>query len=367
MKYLVVGDTHFKVDNVEESEHFHLQVYRYLLDNKVDCIILLGDLLHTHEKLFTFALNLAVKFITMCSSFAHTYCLVGNHDATSNTIYCSTNHWMNVLKNQTNVTVVDKPTPVMLGSHGPLVLACPYVSDGRFVESLNEFAPGWQQANLIFAHQLFDGAKMGAIVSQGVEEWKLEWPQVISGHLHDRQQPQANLYYTGSSQQLAFTEKEDKSLALVSVSQSDSTAKWTSKWTEVFLDIKHRKIIHATVSELSTLVIPVSSDTTYKIVIQDDDASIKAFKKTERYKELENRAGVKSVQFKVDKCGTVGVSAANPMDTPPTTDFVTQLMNNLNQLHGDDAYLESYVKSIVLNRKEIDCSDKDVLLLHGGT
>ena len=59
MKYLVVGDTHFKVDNVEESEHFHLQVRRYLLDNKVDCIILLGDLLHTHEKLFTFAIAAA--------------------------------------------------------------------------------------------------------------------------------------------------------------------------------------------------------------------------------------------------------------------------------------------------------------------
>ena len=358
MKYLVVGDTHFKVDNVEESEHFHLQVYRYLLDNKVDCIILLGDLLHTHEKLFTFALNLAVKFITMCSSFAHTYCLVGNHDATSNTIYCSTNHWMNVLKNQTNVTVVDKPTPVMLGPLGPLVLACPYVSDGRFVESLNEFAPGWQQANLIFAHQLFDGAKMGAIVSQGVEEWKLEWPQVISGHLHDRQQPQANLYYTGSSQQLAFTEKEDKSLALVSTNTDDGTV----KWTEVFLDIKHRKIIHATVSELFALVIPVSSDTTYKIVIQDDDASIKAFKKTERYKELESRPGVKSVQFKVDK-GPGSTSIGTSSVDVATTDFVTQLMNNLKQLYGDDAYLESYVKSMVLNRKEMDCSDKDVLLL----
>jgi DNA repair exonuclease SbcCD nuclease subunit len=364
MKYLVVGDTHFKVDNVEESEHFHLQVYRYLLDNKVDCIILLGDLLHTHEKLFTFALNLAVKFISMCSTFAHTYCLVGNHDATSNTIYCSSNHWMNVLKNQANVTVVDKPTPVLFEVGGPLVLACPYVSDGRFVESLNEFAPGWQQAKLIFAHQLFDGAKMGAIVSQGVEEWKLEWPQVISGHLHDRQQPQANLYYTGSSQQLAFTEKEDKSLALVSTNTDDGTV----KWTEVFLDIKHRKIIHATVSELSALVIPVSSDTTYKIVIQDDDASIKAFKKTERYKELENRAGVKSVQFKVDKGGSSGSSGSSGAvaitgTVGAASDFVTQLMNNLKQLYGDDAYLESYVKSMVLNRKEMDCSDKDVLLL----
>ena len=345
MKLLVIGDTHFKVDNIQESEHFCLQVEKWLTTNPVNAIILLGDILHYHEKLETFALNLAVKFITMCGSLSPTYCLVGNHDATSNTIYCASNHWMNVLTHLPQVTVIDKPTWI---PHTK-ILCCPYVSDGRFIESLNEFAAEWQQAKVIFAHQTFDGAKMGAIVASKVEEWKLEWPQVISGHLHDRQHPQANLYYAGSSQQLAFGEKEDKSLACVQVEET------AVNWTEVFLDIKHRKIIHTTLDKLETLRLS-DPNTQYKIVIQDEESSIKAFKKTSKYIELEKLQGVKSVQFKPRE-----TAAIRKFELCSSSDFVAQLMDNILQSPMNDSYFQSYTKSLLTN--SLDCSDKDVILL----
>lgn len=339
MLILAIGDPHFKVDNTEESEHFHQQVKNWLIQNKVDIIIILGDILHSHEKIFTFAMNTAVNFITMCSEFAPTYCLVGNHDATSNTIFCGTNHWMNVLKNKTNVTVVDHPTSI-----NDKILCCPYVSDGRFIEMLDTYAKDWKQLTLIFAHQLFDGVQMGAIIAENVEEWTDSYPLIISGHIHDRQQVQKNLYYVGSSQQLAFSEKGDKSLALVTV---EGKRVW---WKEIFLNLKERKTLYTSLQDLSTLVF--QPNVQYRIVVKDDDSAIKAFKKTAKYKELLALPNVKNVQFKPNV-------EEEKKDETSSNDFVTILVEKVKT--EGDLYLQSYAKHLIAGSE--DLSDKDVILL----
>ena len=339
MLILAIGDPHFKVDNTEESEHFHQQVKNWLIQNKVDIIIILGDILHSHEKIFTFAMNTAVNFITMCSEFAPTYCLVGNHDATSNTIFCGTNHWMNVLKNKTNVTVVDQPTSI-----NDKILCCPYVSDGRFIEMLDTYVKDWKQLTLIFAHQLFDGVQMGAIIAENVEQWSDSYPLVISGHIHDRQQVQKNLYYVGSSQQLAFSEKGDKSLALVTV---EGKRVW---WKEIFLNLKERKTLYTSLQDLTTLVF--QPNVQYRIVVKDDDSAIKAFKKTAKYKELLALPNVKNVQFKP-------VVEEEKKDETSSNDFVTILVEKVKT--EGDLYLQSYAKHLIAGSE--DLSDKDVILL----
>ncbi len=340
MLILAIGDPHFKVDNTEESEHFSQQVKNWLIQNKVDFIIILGDILHSHEKIFTFAMNTAVNFITMCSEFAPTYCLVGNHDATSNTIFCGTNHWLNVLKNKQNVIVVDKPTNI-----NSSIVCCPYVSDGRFVEMLDLYVEDWKDLVLIFAHQLFDGVQMGAILAENVEEWKDAYPLVISGHIHDRQQVQKNLYYVGSSQQLAFSERGDKSLALVTVEGK------RVHWKEIFLNLKERKTMYVSLEELTSL--NLKTNIQYKIVVKDDDSAIKAFKKTSKYKDLLALPNVKSVQFKPN------IEEEKEEQSSSTNDFVSILVNKVNT--EGDLYLQSYAKHLISGSE--DLSDKDVILL----
>ena len=39
---------------------------------------------------------------------------------------------------------------------------------------------------------------MGAIESVKGDEWDTEWPLIISGHIHDQQHPQDNVFYPGS-------------------------------------------------------------------------------------------------------------------------------------------------------------------------
>ena len=107
MKILAIGDPHFHVDNISESKQFTSSIDTYLNDNEVDCIVVLGDILHTHEKLHTDALNSALHFFKMLvSRNKHVFCLVGNHDATSNTIFLTDNHWMNALKCWENVKII---------------------------------------------------------------------------------------------------------------------------------------------------------------------------------------------------------------------------------------------------------------------
>ena len=68
---LAIGDPHFKTDNITETEQFCKELQKYISDNCsfIDTIIVLGDILHTHEKLHTSALNAAVDFFKMLVSF----------------------------------------------------------------------------------------------------------------------------------------------------------------------------------------------------------------------------------------------------------------------------------------------------------
>ena len=63
MKLLAIGDPHFRTDNIQETKDFTEELKQYLEKNlDIDTIIVLGDILHTHEKLHTDALNAAVDF-----------------------------------------------------------------------------------------------------------------------------------------------------------------------------------------------------------------------------------------------------------------------------------------------------------------
>ena len=85
---------------------------------------------------------------------------------------------------------------------------------GRFHEALG--TKKWTDATCIWAHQEFYGCKMGAIVSVEGDKWDLHSPLVISGHIHSKQRPQENVYYSGSAMQHAFGESEKNIIAYIS-------------------------------------------------------------------------------------------------------------------------------------------------------
>ena len=63
MQIVAIGDTHFKVDNMNIVDKLIEEIVSKLTLLKPDLIVLLGDILHDHERLHTLALNRALDFI----------------------------------------------------------------------------------------------------------------------------------------------------------------------------------------------------------------------------------------------------------------------------------------------------------------
>ena len=80
LKIIAVGDPHFQCENIPDVELFIEKLEKLALDHNPDLIVILGDLLHTHERLHTIPLNKAYEFVDRMRQIAPTYVLVGNHD-----------------------------------------------------------------------------------------------------------------------------------------------------------------------------------------------------------------------------------------------------------------------------------------------
>jgi DNA repair exonuclease SbcCD nuclease subunit len=335
-KILCIGDPHFRIDNVIEIDEFICKLLPLIDETKPDFVVVLGDLLHTHERLHTIPLNKAYEFIDKIRQKTKTFVLVGNHDYIQNQQFLTENHWMNSLKEWDNVVIVDK---VIEYNN---FYFCPYVPPGRFVEALNTI-DNWENATCIFAHQEFFGCKMGAIVSVEGDKWNEDLPLVISGHIHSKQQPQPNIYYTGSAMQHAFGESEQNIIAIFEFND-----KGEFKDTVVDLLLKRKKIIYLDINSVDTFVLPKTEDD-LKITLKGNYDEFKAFKKGEKYKNL-TREGIKVV-FKTDKKEEEKQKELRKENLMSDNDDFTQILKNLSYKAKDKEIIRLY--ELLVNNNEV--------------
>ena len=184
--FLLIGDIHFKQDNIVESGLFINKLYELVEQHKPDYIICLGDVLHYHDKIYTNNLNRAHSFFQKLKDMVKKlFILVGNHDMINASQFHTNNHWMNGMKNWNNIEIVDVSKRICID--GIDMIMCPFLPNQRFIEGLEHACPDWRTTSIIFAHQEFKGCKMGGIISEHGTEWREDYPCVISGHIHDRQ------------------------------------------------------------------------------------------------------------------------------------------------------------------------------------
>jgi hypothetical protein len=297
------------------------------------------------------------------------FCLVGNHDATSNTIFLTDNHWMNALKGWDGLTIVDHPVIEFIGES--FITLCPYVPDGRFLEALSHLVTveetrkvkrylkddkdmtysrikihDWKESKCIFSHQLFDGVKMGAIVAKNVEEWKPEYPFCINGHIHENQRPQENLYIPGSAMQEGYGDMTDKIVAVITITDDKYPL-----IEEVDLNIKRKKIIYTTIDEIDTIKekLEKNENIDYKIVVKGSDSELKALKNSSKYKDTLDIDNVKKITFKTTWKEDDRVKILED-------DFIDCLQTLI--YNEEDPYLSSLYEHVVYGKE--DKSDKDV-------
>lgn len=327
MKILFIGDPHIKTDNHEEIDILMLELKKICESNQFNHIIIGGDLMHYHERIFTQALNKSLEFITFLSIFAPVHILVGNHDMINNQQFLTSNHWLNVFSHYKNVKIVEKPIVLMekekTGSTFTFLM-CPYVYPGRFIEAIETVSKDWKTYNVIFAHQEFKGCKMGAIVSKDGDEWNENFPQIISGHIHDNQTPQKNIYYPGSPLQHAFGDTDKRVICIIDEK---------GVITNIDLDVPKKTIIKKTVSDISKVNIK-DLHSHLKIKLTATPEEFKAFKQTQQYKECIEK-GVK-IQLDVKP-----IKSEEPSNVIEQTNF-RLLLQNLVETDGDSLLKKIY-------------------------
>jgi len=279
-RLLFIGDPHFQIDNLLDIDGFINKILNLIEQHRFDFVVVAGDLLHTHERLHTTVFNKACDFIEKLSNVILTYVLVGNHDFTSNSEFLTTNHWMNPLKKWDNVIIVDKVLNHNI--NGCNFTFVPYVYPGRFIEALNTLdGEIWKKSECIFAHQEFKGCKMGSIISSIGDEWSVNNPFVISGHIHTKQYPQSNIYYTGTPMQHSFGETDKKTVSIVTF---DDNKKMNID--DICLDMPSKKIKYVNINELSSFEYNKTNDNKLRLTVKGSYDEFKAVKKTSKYKKL---------------------------------------------------------------------------------
>lgn len=279
----VIGDTHFRDKHMLEGEELVQRCVSAVSNAQPSMIILLGDVLDTHEVARSAPYKLAYRFIEELSNIAPTYVLIGNHDFINNSQFLTDNHFFNPLKRYPNVKVVDRPTVVEHGEY--MFVMCPYVPTGRFIEALNTLlheGVNWELATCIFAHQELRGValKPGEISENG-DLWDENYPPIISGHIHQAQTINENIYYTGSAQQISFDEDPDKRVWHISFSDDG-----TLNIDKIDLELKNKKEVTLTIDEIKTFDRSLADKYYVKIKLKGTSEQLKLFRKSPQYAKL---------------------------------------------------------------------------------
>lgn len=358
LKIIAVGDQHIQCDNIPEVTLLLSNLEKYCQEEQPDLIVLLGDMLHTHERVHTTPLNKAYEFVDTMRKIAPVIILVGNHDYISNQQFLTSNHWLNGMKEWHRVEVADTVIHKFIKDYHLIFM--PYVPPGRFIEALNymngqsEPHPDWSKADCIFAHQEFFGCKMGAIASVDGDTWEETYPPVISGHIHSSQTLK-NVYYTGSSHQIAFGESERNTIAKIVM-----TGYRKYSLDEIDLGLPRKKIVYTEVSEMEDFKIPESQDK-IKLTLSGCYEEFKAFKKTKKYKEIVN-TGTKVVfkpkkikQKKKDNDDPIEPEDQKAEDAVQDATNFSSILSNLIHLEKNPALYEVY--EMIINDKIVDEDD----------
>lgn len=264
-KVLVIGDPHFKTDNIEETDILQKECIKICEKQNPDFVVVLGDILDRHETIHVTALCRSVEFLKNLKNLCKLYVLIGNHDLKNNKQYMSTEHPFSSLKHWgENITIVDKPILNVINDNK--FIFCPYIPTGRFIEALNTI-DGWKSSKCIFAHQEFKGSDMSGVVSSIGDVWDLENPDVVSGHIHTYQKPQKNILYPGTPFQHNFNDTNNKTVSMLFF---DRIYGYTEE--RISLNIPEKITIRVSYDKLSELVIPPNNKV--KIIIYASPSQI---------------------------------------------------------------------------------------------
>jgi hypothetical protein len=296
LKILLIGDTHFKVDNALESDDFISKCLDYVDTEKenLDLVVLLGDILDTHEKINLLPFYRATNFIINLSKLVKTFVLIGNHDRLNNAVFLTDEHpFIGLKEHNPNLLIVDEVVEYLD------MLFVPYVPKGKFMKALHTVYPPPDPKNpdpdnefnlgnysVVFAHQEFIGAKMLDYESQDGDYWSLDNPPVYSGHIHQYQRLR-NVIYVGTPFQTSFTDDDNKRLMLLTLDEDIQEER-------IELPLVKKRQITINVKDVSSY--EIDEDYITRLIIEGED---KAIRKVILNKDIAQKLKHPNIRYKI--------------------------------------------------------------------
>lgn len=294
IRVLVLGDLHFKVNNVKECKEMCTSIFRVIEEETPDLIVSMGDTLDRHESIHVVPLTNAIKFLNKLSQYQETISLIGNHDLPNNSTFLSDYHPFVGIETE-RLTIVNK---VMIKEFKDFkFIFVPYVYPGRFQEALDTKKDEIGQLSSIdgiFAHQEFYSTKMGAIISTIGDKYPKDAPFVISGHIHDYTRPQDNIVYVGTPMQHAFGDRDDKTISLFTFKKGIKNP------TEKRIDLNLTKKIICKINTKDLLTWIPKEGYLIKLIIEGTNSELKSIMKLDYIKKL-SKLGIKIVYNAIDE------------------------------------------------------------------
>lgn len=284
MRILAIGDPHFKGDekgrpgNKLQTDRMREATLEKIKKYSPDIVVILGDVLDRFERVSSIALTDAINWIYQIADISSSvFVLIGNHDRPSNDDFQSSYHPLSGIRNQKNITIVDKATIYQN------YLFVPYVPTGRFLEAINTVSlpENWQtEIKAIFAHQEFKGSLYKEIESKSGDLWSKKYPPVISGHIHNYQRLKNNVYYVGTPMQHDFGDLVKKTISLFTFVEGVRLP----EEKRISLGLSERRVQTMTLEEIKEWTF--DEKYLWKIHIEGSDNEISTFIRSDKYRKL---------------------------------------------------------------------------------
>lgn len=321
MKVLCIGDVHIKVNNILESEEMIKRLVILAKERNPDFIVCLGDVLDRHSMIHVQCLMMAEKMTQLLSEIAPFFLIIGNHDRPNNSNFLTDEHPFNAMKKWHNVYIVDK---VMEYKNKDFrFIMVPYVPPGRLDEALQSIPEPYKDVACYFVHQEIYLAKMGAIISQCGDKWDLNNSLLVSGHIHDYDNLQPNVIYTGTPIQHTYNENDKKTVSFFIFTNN-------TEWKQERIDLGMMKKVtfYITTKEVENYQVP--KDKIVKLVIKGDESEIKSIAKLEKIQQLK-REGVKVVFKATQSIDSVeSIETKNSSKMSYKNRFLSEIGKDLN-------------------------------------
>jgi DNA repair exonuclease SbcCD nuclease subunit len=216
MKIAVITDQHFGARN--DSIHFldyyekfyHDTFFPVLDDNNISTVLILGDTFDRRKYVNFYSLKRTKEmfFDELAKRNIQVHMLAGNHD----TYFKNTNDVNSVdllLKEYTNVNVIDKPTTIWLDDEKHPICMMPWICPENYDDSM--FVLSDTDADICMGHFEIAGFAMhrGMPSLEGLNrELFRRFDCVFSGHYHHRSTSD-NITYLGNPYELTWQDYND--------------------------------------------------------------------------------------------------------------------------------------------------------------